>query len=366
MFVLLALAIASCEKPSLDSSTDVELVPEAGYIRFSTGVATKAPMIENLRGKSFGVFGYTYGYSTKWENAKALARPQLFYNQEVACSGEGVCTYDINSSVEGNQLKPWDLSQKYSFFAYYPMAAQGNGISTSGVNAVGMPTVTYALPLVTNTAGEVNPDALQDLMTGYAVDKTAGDGKVGFIFQHRLFCIEVLSQNFNTTKMVKVKNENGQETEVEIDADETISDLTLTIDNLAYESITVPMMKGDSAPSTVLNSKGPVIFRLLSSDESVKVPSQDEGGGAVSLSGDKYIMLIPQDARQTELTGELSYKVTDSRGTTTLETCEFKSDLNFEEGKKYNMVLSFTGKTVIIATAKAGSWETHPVNHEFE
>ena len=245
MFVLLALAIASCEKPSLDSPTDVELVPEAGYIRFSTGVATKAPMIENLRGKSFGVFGYTYGYSTKWDNAKALARPQLFYNQVVACSGEGVCTYDINSSVEGNQLKPWDLSQKYTFFAYYPMVAQGNGISTSGAGAVGMPTVTYTLPLKSQGEGEVNPDTLQDLMTAYAVDKTAGDGKVGFTFQHRLFCIEVLSQNFNTTKMVKDKNENGEDIEVEIDADEKISDLTLTIDNLAYQSLTVPMMKGD-------------------------------------------------------------------------------------------------------------------------
>ena len=65
MFVLLALAIASCEKPSLESPTDVELVPEAGYIRFSTGVATKAPMIENMRGRNFGVLGYFYGYSTK-------------------------------------------------------------------------------------------------------------------------------------------------------------------------------------------------------------------------------------------------------------------------------------------------------------
>ena len=383
MFVLLALAIASCEKPSLESPTDVELVPEAGYIRFSTGVATKAPMIENMRGKNFGVLGYFYGYSTKWDNARPLAEPELFYNQKVDCSAEGVCTYDINSSLAGNQLKPWDLSLKYSFFAYYPMAADDNGISISAANAVNMPTVTYHLPLKSQSEGEVNPGEIQDLMTAYAVDKTAGDGKVGFTFQHRLFCIEVYSQNFNTTKMVKVKDENGEEAEQEIDADEIISNLTLTINNLAYESITVPMMKGDSksAPTMVANSHGPVTFRLLESNDKVTVPSQDEeGSGAVSLSGDKYIMLIPQDASGTKLTGTLSFDTTDANGNTLSyklsesenetdnlkRALKFETDLNFEEGKKYNMTLSFTGKTVVIATAKAGSWEASSVNHEFE
>lgn len=383
MFVLLALAIASCEKPSLESPTDVELVPEAGYIRFSTGVATKAPMIENMRGKNFGVLGYFYGYSTKWDNARPLAEPKLFYNQKVDCSAEGVCTYDINSSLAGNQLKPWDLSLKYSFFAYYPMAADDNGIYISAANAVNMPTVTYHLPLKSQREGEVNPGEIQDLMTAYAVDKTAGDGKVGFTFQHRLFCIEVFSQNFNTTKMVKVKDENGEETEQEIDADEIISNLTLTINNLAYESITVPMMKGDSksAPTMVANSHGSVTFRLLESNDKVTVPSQDEeGSGAVSLSGDKYIMLIPQDASRTKLTGTLSFDTTDANGNTLSyklsesenetdnlkRALKFETDLNFEEGKKYNMTLSFTGKTVVIATAKAGSWEASSVNHEFE
>lgn len=382
MFMLFALAVVSCEKPSLDSPADVELVPEAGYIRFSTGVATKAPMIENLRGKSFGVFGYSYGYSTKWDNARPLAMPELFYNHTVDCSDEGVCTYDINSSVEGNQLKPWDLSRKYSFFAYYPMATNVNGISISAANAVNMPTVTYDLPLKSHSEGEIDPDSILDLMTAYAVDKTAGDGKVGFTFQHRLFCIEVFSQNFNTTKMVKVKDNNGEEMEQEIDADEIISNLTLTINNLAYESITVPMMKGDSksAPTMVANSHGPVTFRLLESNDKVTVPSQDEGVGAVSLSRDKYIMLIPQDASGTKLTGTLSFDTTDANGNTLSyklsesenetdnlkRALKFETDLNFEEGKKYNMTLSFTGKTVVIATAKAGSWEASSVNHEFE
>lgn len=380
MFVLLAFAIASCEKPSLESPNDIEIVPEAGYIRFSTGVATKAPMIENLRGKSFGVFGYKYGYSTRWDVARPKAKPEVFHNLVVNCAEtNGACSYDLDSSTEELNLKPWELSKKYSFFSYYPLAGNTNGISVSGINDMNMPTVTYNLPLVANTSGEVNPDNLQDLMTAYAVDKTAYDGLVGFTFQHRLFCIEILAQNFNKDVIEVV---DGVES-VAKDADEVISDLTLTIDNLAYQSVTVPMMKGDSAPVTVPNTHGAVKFRIMDSSKSVTAPSQ-EGANAktVSLSGDKYVMLIPQDASGTnaKLKGTLSFVTTDANGNTLsyslseseVETAnlkhapKFESDLNFEEGKKYTIVLSFTGKTVVIAIAEAGSWESHTVTYEFE
>lgn len=368
MLMLLAAAFVSCEKPSLESSTDIELIPEAGYIRFSTGVATKAPIIQNLRGQNFGVLGYNYGYSTKWSVARPLATPDLFYNLPVNCAAEnGVCTYDINASEDGNQLKPWDLTKKYSFFAYYPMANNLNGVSISAQTAVNMPAVTYALPLKSQSEGEVDPDALIDLMTAYAIDKTAGDGTVGFTFQHRLFCIEVLAQNFNTTNTIT----NADGTTTDIDADETISNLKLTIDNLAYKGVTVPMMKGDSAPVKVASDKGAVDFRLLSESESVKIPSHDESEGAVSLSGvggDKVMMLVPQDAsgNNQELTGRLSFDLTNSVGTKETVTREFTSDINFQEGKKYTIVVSFTGKTIVIALAESGAWEPYSVNYEFE
>ena len=226
MFVLLAFAIASCEKPSPESTKDIELVPEAGYIRFSTGVATKAPLIDNMRGQSFGVHGYKYGYSTRWEVARPLARPEVFHNLVVNCAAtNGVCSYDLDPTTTDYELEAWDLSQKYSFFSYYPIAEDDNGISVSDDNAVDMPTVTYDLPFVAHTAGEVHPDDLQDLMTAYAVDKTAYDGLVSFTFQHRLFCIEALAQNFNKDVKEVI---DGVEI-VTTEADEIISDLTLTI-----------------------------------------------------------------------------------------------------------------------------------------
>lgn len=375
--MLLAAALVSCEKPSFESSTDIEIIPEAGYIRFSTGVATKAPIIQNLREKSFGVLGYNYGYSTRWDVARPLATPEIFYNLPVACATNGVCTYDLNASQEGNQLEPWSLTKMYSFFAYYPMADVNNGVSISAQSAVNMPTVTYNLPLVGNANGaEVNPDDLIDLMTAYAIDKTAGDGNVGFTFQHRLFCIEVLAQNFNTQNTRKdangnpVKDADGKD--VMIDADETISNLKLTIDNIAYKGVTVPMMKGDSEPVKVANDKGAVDFRLLSSTESVLVRSHDEGSSAVSLSGtdgSNIVMLVPQTAAAAEggkLEGSLTFNLTNSAGDSQTVTGDFSSDIDFQEGKKYTIMVSFTGDTIVIALAESGSWEPYSVNYEFE
>lgn len=378
MFVLLAFAVASCEKPSPEPTTDIELIPEAGYIRFSTGVATKSPLIENLRGKNFGVFGYQYGYSTKWEVARPTARPEVFHNLTVSCAEtNGNCSYDLDPSQPENQLKPWELSQKYSFFAYYPMVADGNGISVSRSNDVNMPTVTYNLPLKSGKENEededydeVDPDEIQDLMTAYAIDKTAYDGFVGFTFQHRLFCVEVLAQNFNKDMIETI---DGQQ--ITLEADEVISDVSLTIENLAYQSITVPMVKDDSAPVKVANSYGPVTFRIMGPDKSITIPSQ-EGGNATPISlsrvkeseesenyDENFVMLVPQDATVTPMTGYLTFRL---NGSTELITRTFTTDLNFQEGKKYTVVLSFTGKTVLIAIAEAGSWEPNSVPYEFE
>lgn len=374
LLIFFAIAIfASCEKAQVDNSNEIELIPEAGYIRFSTSVATKAPIISNLRGKSFGVLGYNYGYSTNWEVARALARPELFHDLLVECDANGVCTYDVDNSTDGKQYEPWSLSQKYSFFAYYPISGESNGtISISGASAVNMPTVTYALPLKSQDEGEVSPDNLLDLMTAYSIDKTAGDGTIGLFFQHRLFCIEVLAQNYNTTNTIS--NSDGSSTE--IDADEKISNLKLTIDNLASKTITVPMMKGykdkgDEAipPVLVANDKGKVDFRLLSSTEMVTVPSHDENAGAVSLSGtdgNRIVMLIPQNATSEALTGSLSFDLTNSVGTKESITRKFECEMDFQEGKKYTMTINFTGKTIVIAVGEAGTWEPHSVNFDFE
>lgn len=342
---IISLLICSCEKSGI-AVQDVELLPEYGYIRFSTDVATKAPMIENLRNNNFGVMGYVY--DSDWATARALEEPDLFYQELVSCDENGVCSY------EG--LEPWNVDKVYSFFGYYPY--NGNGIVTSGKNDKNMPVVTYTLPL--STGSEVNPASMHDLMTAYSIDQTArGTGSVAFTFQHRLFCIEVISQNFNED-VAASGNSQGK------DSDVKISDLKLKIDNIAWSSVTVPMQKGDSEPVKTEFTGGAVTFDL-SGGGTVTVPSFDDSPNSVRVSGDEYVMLVPQDnsADGKELTGTVSFTLEDSDGSESKEI-GFSSDLNFQEGKKYSVIINFTGETIVIIVAESGSWEPHSVNYDFE
>ena len=359
IFALLASVVTSCEKPVVVPSTDIELIPEAGYIRFSTGVASKTPIIDNLRGEKFGVFGYSYLSSTNWATARPLATPNVFYKLEVDCDDNGVCTYDADPATPDLQYEPWRLSNRYSFFAYYPM----QGVTVSGEDDVNMPVITYSLPLEEGSNGLVNPDRMIDLMTAYSIDQTArGSGEVDFTFQHRLFCIAVIAQNFN-------KDEEDMQGVVTKEADLYVSNLKLTIGNLNYITLTVPMQKGDELVKPIYTPKEvaadnkikPFSASFDISNGEIKVPSQDDNSARVSLSGDRNVMLIPQDATLAPFSGSVSF---DLDGTSYTKT--FNSRLNFQEGKKYNIVISFTGENIIVSVAEAGSWEPHSVPFEFE
>lgn len=337
LLALLAVVSVSCEKTSIDSSTEVDLGPNSGFIRFSTRVATKAPILTDLKGNHFGVLGYDYSYSTNWETARALARPTVFYDQKVSCDSDGVCMYDLNPSLDGNQLKPWVLASRYAFFAYYPQKTNTNGITISGEEMTNTPTVNYVLPLSDNP---VLPEKLCDLMTAYSVDETVAGGTVGLTFQHKLFCVEVLAQNFN-------------------EAAESISELTITIDNLKYQSITLPM-KNDPETSIVYGelpkNQQIKVFRLIDNDDDPVTVSGNSG--QISLSEgdlvDRKIMLIPQNEgiKGTVTFAEKNY--------------DFSFPNEMKEGRKYNLVINFTGSTIVIATAEAGAWESVTVEHEFE
>jgi len=329
LFALIAVVSVSCEKTGMGSSTDVGLVPEGGYIRFSTKVSTKAPLLTNLRENSFGILGYEYNYSTNWESARALAKPTVFYDEKIVCDEDGVCTYD--------PLKPWNLTKKYAFFAYYPQPGN-NGITISSESKTDTPTISYALPLSDNP---VLPEKMCDLMTAYAVNETAGGGTVGLTFQHKLFCIDVLAQNYNDTQ-------------------ESISKLTLTIDNLKYQGITLPL-KNDEGTTVVYdeiedNNNG-YQFRLIGdSDDTVTVNKAD---GQVNMSEDK-IMLIPQNEG---IKGTIAITF---EGDNNAQVYAFDFTKEMKEGRKYNLIIKFTGNTIVIANAEAESWDSWNVEHEFE
>ena len=343
-YLSLILALVSCEKGTV-------LHPQepgewGGYITFSTGIETKTPINENMRGKNFGVLAYSY--TSNWATARPVSTPDLFYNQLVACDNNGICTYD-SSNASGVQLKEWDLSKIYSFFAYYPTAHSQVSISAS--DKTDMPTVTYTFPFASTITVPGNTN-LVDLLTASSTDQTGrGSGKVAFNFEHRLFCFEILANNYNDDKPIDIEN------------------LKLTLSGLKHNSITVPMMASDSRTEVIKTSSGvPSSVTFNISDETTKatIPSFKNGGTSFDLSKncsttkDGYLMLIPQDG---EITGEFTW---DNMPTGDGVVTSFRTNLDFQEGKKYSIIINFAGDAITIAIIEAGNWSVNDVETEFE
>lgn len=64
-----------------------------GYMQFSTDVSTRAQLVTDMKGKSFGVLGYQYSPTTNWATAKPVTAPMPdFYNLVVSCDDDGICS----------------------------------------------------------------------------------------------------------------------------------------------------------------------------------------------------------------------------------------------------------------------------------
>ena len=328
----LALVSTSCEKVIHEQEENL-LPPEgSGYIKFTTNVESRAPIITDMKGKSFGVIGFTYPEYQTWTSARILATPNLCHNLQVNCNEDAVCSYT------GSMF--WDLVSHHTFFAYYPIASQSNGVTISPATQKDTPFVKYQLPLRTGTP--VNPDDLMDIMTASAIDQTVRSGNVKLQFHHRLCCIEVVARNFNN------------------DA-QTISNLSVEIGGIQYNGIQVYMHKGDAKFSSIpeksesWNVNNEVTFDILS--EAVQV-GQNE---VKSISDKKNIMLVPQDAT---LSGTVTFVKNGNTANPVTEA--FSSDFKFEEGKKYSIIISFTGDNVVVLMVQAGLWDDKEVTYEFE
>lgn len=319
----LALVSTSCEKVIHEQEENL-LPPEgSGYIKFTTGVESRAPIITDMKGKSFGVIGFTYPEYQTWTSARILAAPNLCHNLQVNCNEDAVCSYT------GSMF--WDLVSHHTFFAYYPINM--NGVEISGANQMDTPFVNYTLPLTAD--GTVNPDNLMDIMTASSIDQTVRNGNVKLQFHHRLCCIDVVARNYN---------EDAQ----------TISDLLVTINGIQYTNVQIPMHKGDTKFSPNPSGTAPesVKFAILSDEVSV---TKNE---VKSISSDKNIMLVPQTE---SLSGMVTFK---RNGESVTES--FSSDFTFEEGKKYSIIISFTGDDVVVLMVQAGLWDDEEVTYEFE
>ena len=268
------LLFTSCEKEQLPFDYS-QLPVHRGYMQFSTGVSTRTQLATDMYDKSFGVLAYKYSATSNWRTSKSTATPNLFYDQKVACAGNGVCTYDINSQETGNQLKQWE-DNHYAFFAYHPY--QGQGIELSSKQKTNTPTLTYQYGWLNptnqddwfedNTIDACHNDVpIFDLMTAENIDASgSGQGKVNLDFKHRLCAIEVLANNYNEHEFEYEKDTDGNpildangKKIYKLDAEgkkiiaknarQQITNLTLTLKGLRHTAMTIPLSMDESEPA---------------------------------------------------------------------------------------------------------------------
>ena len=401
-----------------------------GYMQFSTDVSTRAQLVTDMKGKSFGVLGYQYSPTTNWATAKPVTAPMTdFYNLEVSCADDGICSYDAFPTDDSKDLKEWEESN-YSFFAYYPK--DGAGITRSEKTATNTPTLTYtydwlngsgkdwfkeSYPTV-NTKGEVvkldvvrlyhEEVPVYDLMTAEAVDVNGrGSGKVGLDFKHRMFALEVLANNYNENEYKvdengdfvldesgnKViadpyykKDENGQlvlgsngdPIRVETDARKTITNLVLTLNGLQHRTMTIPLsMQGDEA-DPVYGGAAPGTRSFLISDPdsgTITIPAFNEttedgrGEGvatSISLFGGR-----DGNAGYLMLIPQ-SVGLSGSLNWNELYkfpgtvSTDFSSGIEFKAGRLYQLYINYAGDGITIALIEAGAWDVFDVEHKFE
>lgn len=400
-----ALLFASCEQESQPIYPNGDLPIFNGYMQFSTEVSTRSDLATNMRGRDFGVLGYSYSYTTNWGTAMSLATPDTFYNQQVLCGADGICRYDINSEEVGNQLKPWDATKWYTFFAYSPY--NGAGITLSDSTATSIPYLTYEYAWLDNRALQGatidlhNEPRMFDLVSAQAIDLD-GSNNVTFNFKHRFFAIEVLANNYNETeyeyeyvtdeygefllddkgnKIFKLDDkgnkifkldENGNKIVIK-NATQEISDLVLRITGLTNNKMTFPLQgSGDVEFSSTQDfSDKTLAFKI--SDYPIKIPAFNEPtadgrgeGVATSISklssdnGTGYVMLIPETAKL-----DFAVNWTQASNFSNLQNT-FDSDMDFEAGKLYQIIINFVGSGITIALIEAGAWDYQSVTHTFE
>ena len=374
---LISLAVVlSCQK---SEHTSEGISSDAGLISFSTYVETRAPIIENMGGLDFGVYGYSFSNLTSWGTAKTKGTPNVFFQQCVSGSATGASDY-VYQPIEGiesgdlisGRYKKWELNKKYAFFAYFPYSVSEdyNGTySLSEVTEMNIPYINYTLPVPDEGSTAVDPDELLDIMTAKRTDHSVSEGTVvRFAFNHRLFCIDLYGHNF--------------------DDDVKISNVTVKLEGIRYNKVCIYMddkrtvMDENGNEVTVSSIPGKTeswdyteSFNILGA-EGIILEQKD---GSVPIARNKNIMLIPQDS---SIEGD-GLKVTISLDKTKITKTEDGEiievgdpihktvvsepyKINFKEGTKYSLTLNIVGDSIFLIDAIASNWEDKDVNHSFE
>lgn len=366
ILTLFLVALTGCDRGVLSPERPLS------YIFFDSQVDTRGELVSDMEGKDFGVTAFKYkGY---WDIVSAgQIRPNVFHKQLVQWKGTSH-QYDASGSAlnpSGTSLMPWEGDGTlYSFFAYYPY----DRVTASGIDVDGEPYIDYTL----------NHSDMVDVMTSYKVKDVDNSisNSVGFTMKHRLSAVDVHIGNY-------INDVNGKAVTV------SISDLTITFDNLLYSGVSLWMDPEYSHEESTLDpgvksltaaSSPSASFTLLSGSQTASV-SKDQ---RVNITGDKgkTLIIIPQKKTNGEyLKGKASFKFsfTDDDGNPiavpllnpdgegmidvssgTRNNISFDMQKDIAEGQKYYLQLIFMNGLVTMNATSGTYWDDKNINIEFE
>lgn len=230
--LLLLFLLGSCSQEELPQTPSPDYA--TGVITFqSPYTVTRSAALRSgtfQPGDQVGVLGYCKAsntvngvdidYSTSdWNTKKVFSKPDVFYNQKLEYTNDGLWTYSWSGTFDGlgqvGNLHPWSSNEDdtFSFFAYYPYAenetitnSSGEKMGTitlSGEDATGDPTITYVMPH--NDVDDLNSAkkwwVVPDLMLAYKTDHKRENGSVKLNFRHLFCAFEFEVNNYNASEV---------------------------------------------------------------------------------------------------------------------------------------------------------------------
>lgn len=330
-----AIGITSC---STDDDSIVNLPNESAAVLFHTvvdkDIQTRGASMDNdaLKSESFGVLAY-YTQNSTWNAAAASATPNFMHNQKVAWS-------TTNTTWNYSPMKYWpnNTNDKVSFFAYAPYeetpaTGANKGIKLSSNTTNDTPAIDFT----------VNSNITNQVDLVYASAKDKNKELVDFQFKHALsrigFSAKAASDYGNTKIKVKSVSIKGK----------FYPTATFTFSNLSNDG-------------SWSNFGTPAATGITYAPE-LNVNANALGTVAQQISKDNQnIMVIPQNFEgANKLTVVTNYtSVTNGVESPDTKTKSEDINLNFEQGKAYNIVLNISLEQVITPQPEANSYIVAP------
>ena len=345
------------------------------------------------QGDKVGVLGFCKAYNqgqdnsdAAWDVKKQFCTPDVFYNEELTYDGSGAWNYEWNGSFDGNDavgtLHPWSRNEDdtFSFFAYYPYAANGRLTGTAADGSTysmgtielsaddhrGDPTITYTMPF---SDGGTNTSQRQwwyvpDFMLAYKVDHLKADGSVQLNFRHLLCAFEFEVNNYNDEDVIiEDFYFGGGETHKEYGSN--------VIDEGFYRSFTVTGQQSgyDVDPTDMYVGEFQLIGNNGNEDPHILTdftcPAQTEGT-SIDYEGSPISILLIPDADRA-LTTDQNQSVYIRIQARTKDSNEYIGDdsnhlmnlvdLTFEPGVRNIFTINIIGNDFYIQMRSDGRWE---------